>query len=185
MEKTEEYINTRYDGKDNSPSVIQFRLSNDELIYSIYRELMGYTAFDTNTNQWIRPPGAIPIMEEEGINHYMRIIKQILHPSAALSNTTQKDINDIGINISIQTLDFITYNSTRYNIEQWSWSFLMGCVVNNVQQFLTRAKNGRENELLTQGFTHTENVQSRAEVDEGSTQPRSLLPINPFRGRAR
>ena len=183
MEAKENYISTRYEGKDNSFNTINLRLNPEFMIEKLRRQLMNQTLFNPNIGMWETPEGKKPKFSEDGINEYIEIIEEAINIPSVLANLTKEEINESCRSIALQVRDLIKYKHYEYKIPEHMWVFLRDKAMNMVFNFLTRPLSGRENELLTQGLTATENINNTKQVSDEAMASSPGIMGGLFRGR--
>ena len=102
---------------EQSDSAIIYQLDASELHNQIERSLLG-EKLDDSTGQWYLPKGAKPLMTNEGIDFFMRAIKQRVNNNTFLSFLTDKDIETICVDLHKNLTDAVCLNWDKWHIDK-------------------------------------------------------------------
>lgn len=173
----EQYTSERFEAQADSYNSIVFRLDPTPILESVKAKLLNLS-YDPNTNSYVRVKGLYPKFKEAGVEELMLELYARMSVDKALSNLDRNEINTIIRQCGEVIHEFIFFKGDLYDIQESDWNEIRHMILHNVRTYLSRALNGRENELLTRSFQQRETIQKSGHTqDEGAytKQPISLF----------
>lgn len=154
---SEQYVSERYDSYRDSYDTIMLRLDATPELESI-KHFLSRDQYDKKSETWFRPEGVQPLLAEEGINEIMLELHGRMGISKALSHLSANDIKRFTRETGEVVLEFLFNNYDVYGIQAKNFNKIYSQIIHNVEIFLSRAKNGITNELISKQFLQKEIV---------------------------
>lgn len=170
MEEEEKYYTERYEAQKDDFNSMLLRLDPTPTLETIRRFLLMQT-IKGEDGKFYRLEGVKPMFAEEGIEELMADLYATMSVDKVLSNLTENSIRLTVREVGEVVIEFIYSNKTKYNIKKCDLNKIFYMIKRNIEIFLRRAKDGKENELVTKSFSTKESVvkQSRSqEYKEGN-----------------
>ena len=168
MEEAEQtYETSRYEGiKDDFNSMV-LRLDPTPTLKIIRRNLLMETILEDD-GKYHRIKGLEPKFKEEGIEELMNILYARMSVDKVLSNLNENSIRLTVREIGEVVIEWIYSNSKKYYIKECDFNDIHYMIKHNIEIFLRRAKDGKENELITKSFISRETVNKQTRAQEYS-----------------
>lgn len=147
--------------RDNS-TIAGMRWNGDQLTLQLYKLLGGYDVkiLDDGTYRFERINGAIPKINDDGIQALMSIIQSSINPFVSLSNINDDEANELIRQILIDcACDLVLYKD-EWEVKDTNLNTIMSILKNIIFNQQKRAVNGWEgSNFRTQTFE--QNVQQQ------------------------
>lgn len=174
-QREQRYESSRYEPLHDSYNTVVFRLEPAMIINEL-RGLLRGERYNKRTERFEKVPGLSPLMSNEGIELLMMQLRGHLSTHTVLGNLTGKEINDITRSAGNTVRQFLFCKGRAYGVKSdEDWAQIFWLVVDNIKIFLSRAKDGKENEMLSKQFEYREqtSVVERApkQDDQGGFMP--------------
>ena len=92
--------------------------------------------------EWYLPPGAMPLMNEYGIQSVVSSLRFVINKNTALSNLSEDDINKMCLDRSFYLVDRLSANLNEYGVKLTDLPTIVNDITDNVFIYLSRAKGG-------------------------------------------
>lgn len=182
-EQTQSYQSERFDKLEDQYNTILLRLDPTPTLETIRRTLQRKTLYNEDKNIYVRVDGVKPLFSEEGIEDLMADLYARLGVDKALSNLSEETIKRMVWECEEVVNEFLFVNSEYYNIEVENFDRIAHIILHNIESWLRRAKDGRENNLLSKQFIYRENMNLSQNVKTDDNQQQSSGLRNFFKGR--
>lgn len=168
-EVNQTYETHRYEADKDDFNSLVLRLDPSPTLETIRRFLYMQTVKDEN-GKYYRLDGVHPIMDERGIEELMAEFYAIMSVDKVLSNLSENDIRLTVREVGEVVIEFVFSNYQKYNIKECDFNKIFYMVKHNIDIFLRRAKDGKENEMITKAFVSRETVHKQTRMNPNSSQ---------------
>ncbi len=170
-EVNQTYDTYRYEGQKDDFNSMVLRLDPTPTLEIIKRFLYMKTIKGEN-DVYYRAEGVSPIMDERGIEELMAELYAIMSVDKVLSNLNENNIRLIVREVGEVIIEFIFSNSKKYHIKECDFNKIFYMIKHNIEIFLRRAKDGKENEMITKSFLSKETVHKQTRLNDASQMDR-------------
>jgi hypothetical protein len=163
-----------YDQLKDSFDTVLLRLDPGQTLTIIKYSLMRYT-YNTEYKRWENPHKLPAMLSADGIYDLMIELDSRMSVDKVLGNLTDKEYNIILRELGESVLQFLYFNFYRYKIREGDFERIYYIIYHNVRIFLSRARNGWENILLSKQMQYREEKVRRGDVtyDSGDEKRKS------------
>lgn len=165
---TQEALSTRYEGLQSNENTIAILLDTRAMLSTIKYSLLGLE-YDPKQDAYIQT--RLPLMDEDGVHDYMRILDSCIGIPQQLSGISEKEKKNLLRRILFTTIDFIYFNERRYNILPPAFDVIFTIVDVNMTLFLNKSQSQVVIEFIKGIFGSRESIQKRGESKESEETP--------------
>lgn len=119
---------------------------------------MRQTKWDAQSNTWVQPKGAKPMLKEEGIDELLLELRGRMSVDKVLGKLQEERIKMIVRICGEVILEYIFFDNEKYEISEGDYTKIFWQIVQNIDMFIRRSINGTENELITKSFAQREMI---------------------------
>lgn len=175
---TQEAMSSRYEGLSASENTIAILLDTRSMLTTIKATLLGME-FDPSDNTYVQTRK--PLMDEEGVHDYMRLLDSCIGIPQQLSGISEKEKKDLLRTVYNVTNRFIYYNNKKYHITPANYDIIYGIVKVNMVLFLNKSQNQISIDFIKGIFGSRETIQKKGESKE--TEENQSKGFNFFGGK--
>ena len=177
FESQDQHELTRYEGGVETENTLRLRLDPAQALAEIRANLLNQT-WDEKEAKWVDIPELKPVMKKAGIEELMSLLRQRMSIDKVLGNLKEAEINNIVRDCGEIVLHFLFFKSKVYNLDDSDWDKIEKMIRHNIKIFLSRAKDGTENKIVSKSMEYRE-VATRKSTDYQADQPQQEKPKTP------
>jgi len=186
-EDSEEGMNIHHEGFQDNYDTLLLRLDPTMALMNIKYSLLRLK-HDPKTNTYIKINNLPPKLTEEGVEDLLIELQSRMSVDKVLSNLKETKINDITRQVGEVVLNFIFFNSDKYEIEESQWDSILWIVAHNIDIFLRRALGGKTEDNLSKAMLFTDITTRRGSGEQNAYEGESgkgFGLLSSMRGRRR
>lgn len=167
-------MSVRQDGWNDTYDTLLLRLDPSSTLARIEMYLRGLD-FDSTNNTYVQV--SEPKISSEGVSKLMIELHARISVDKVLGNLEETKINDITRETGEVILEFLWFNSDKYNIQTSDWESIEKIIRHNVYMFLRRSKDALQNKLIHESMKMQEISQRKGYSEAGTTQPNNIFSL--------